>query len=231
MKTFENQDFDSFEDRDSRAVFSDIEFRKCCFRSCIISVTKDPALRSVVKNVRMSQCSQRGCTIYPGVFENVVIDGLNTNGQLVQSWGAAFNQVVLRGKIDRLMLSSIVDVMGDEPDVQDAFDRANAEYYRNVEWALDIRDGEFKELSIKGVPAELIRRDPETQVVVTREQAANSNWQELPFHENLWPITLQLFLKGTDADVILAAPKRHPKFRRYLEDIRTLQKAGVTQQD
>lgn len=231
MKTFENQEFESFDDRDSRAVFSDIEFRKCHFRSCIVSVTKDPALRSLVKNVRMSQCSQRGCTIYSGIFENVVVDGFSTNGQLVQTWGAVFNQVVLRGKIDRLMISSVVEVMGDEPEVQEAFDTANAEYYRDVEWALDISDGEFKELSIKGVPAELIRRDPETQVVVKREKAMSGEWQDLPFNENLWPVTLQLFLKGDEGDVVLVAPKRHAKFDRYLDDIRTLQKAGIAEQD
>ena len=107
------------------------------------------------------------------------------------------------------------------------FRDANLEFYQNVQWALDISEAEFKELSIRGIPASLIRRDPETQVVVTRERALNCDWSNLSLNENLWPTTIDLFLRGEDSDVILIAPKRHPKFRRYLEDIHILQKEGI----
>ncbi|MEW4452015.1 hypothetical protein AB1L30_04955 [Bremerella sp. JC817] len=231
MKIFENEDLESFQDRDSGAVFADIEFRNCYFRSCIVSVTKDPALRSYVKNVTLRQCSQRGCAIYSGIFENVVVDGLKTNTQLVQVWGAVFKHVVLRGNIDRLMISPNVDVKGERPAVQVAFDQANSEYYRHVDWALDISEGAFKDLWIQGVPAHLIRRNPESQVVVTREKAMAGEWRELSLHEQIWSLALRRFLEGKDDAVVLVAPKRHRKFRRYVEDLRTLQQAGVAEPD
>jgi hypothetical protein len=121
-------------------------------------------------------CHQRGCAIHGAIIENTVVDGLATHGQLLQIWGAVFNQVVLKGKIDRLMISADVlpSVLLEEGDRQreiQAFRAADSLYYRNVEWALDISQGEFRELCLRGLPAHLVRRDPETQIVVTREKA------------------------------------------------------------
>jgi hypothetical protein len=155
---------------------------------------------------------------------------------ILQTWGAVFKHVVLRGKIDRLMISN--DVLPDlslnpgyQEDVVYAFREANAEYYRNVDWALDISGGEFQELCVRGVPAQLIRRDPETQVVVTRESALLGSWKQLEFEENLWPGSIDLFLKREDDSLILVAPKRHPKFRAYLADLQLLRAARVTEPD
>lgn len=236
MRILEDRSFDSFCDRDSAATFCDLEFRGCYFEGCAISVTKRPALRSTVRNVRLVGCSQRGCSLRCAIIESVLVDGFNTNGQLFQTWGAVFNRVVLQGKIDRLMISDNVfpSVLMDEADRQleiEAFRTTNTDYYRGIEWALDISRGEFKSLDIRGVPGHLIRRDPETQVLVLREKASGMSWRGIDFHENLWPTALELFLERGERSIVLAAPKRHAKFRRYLEDLRLLRKAGITEPD
>jgi len=231
MHIFRNQRFEHFTDRDSGAVLGDAEFHNCYFEGCALSITDDPKKRCIIRNVKLVNCSQRGCSIDPAIIEDVLVEGFNTNGQLVQTWGAAFNRVVLRGEIDRLMISSVVDVMGDKPQVQEAFDKANAEYYGNVEWALDISQGEFKELDIRGLPARLIRRDPETQVVVTRAKAAEGKWKDLPYRDTLWKSWLTSFLDENESEVVLVAPKRHRKFRDYLADLKLLQEAGVAEPD
>jgi len=230
MTLHEKQDF-FFTDADSGAVFSDLKFRECYFEGCAISISRNPALRSTIRNVKFIDCSQRGCAVYPAIVEDVLVDGFDTHGQGVQVRGAVFNCVVLRGKIDRLMISSVVDVMGDEPEVQKAFDEANAEYYRHVEWALDISQAEFSELCIRGVPARLIRRDPETQLVVTRAKALEGKWRDLPFKQTLWTTSLKLFLRDNKPDIVLVAPKRHRKFQDYLTDLKLLQDAGVAEPD
>lgn len=231
MRVYQKEEFRSFRDRDSGAVFSDIEFRECYFQSCAISITRNPGLRSTVRNVRMIGCSHRGCTIYAAIFEDVLVDGLKTHAQPLQCWGAVFNRVVLRGRIDTLMTSAPISAMPAAPEEQAAFDRANAEYYRNVDWALDISQIECKDLDLRGVAARLVRRDPETQAVVTRRSAMEGTWRDLPFNENLWPTSLSVFLGQGEEDTILVAPKRHPKFRRYLEDLNLLRKAGVAEPD
>jgi hypothetical protein len=170
------------------------------------------------------------------IVEDVLVENFNTHGQLLQTWGAVFNRVVLRGKIDRLMLSNTIlgDVLADkehrERDIAQ-MRKANAEYYRKVEWALDIRAADFEELSVRGVPTHLIRRDPETQVVVIREKALEETWRDLDLSETLFKTWLGLFLEEDSPSTILVAPKRHPKFRRYLNDLRMLQKVGVAEPD
>jgi hypothetical protein len=231
MQIFQNQRFESFDDRDSVAMFSDVEFRNCYFESCELSITRTPTLRSTVRNVGLINCSQRGSSISAAIVEDVLVDGLNTNGQLFQTWGAVFNRTVLQGKIDRVMISSAVlpGVIG--PDEQQAFDKANTEYYRHVEWALDISKGEFKELCIRGLPGHLVRRDPETQFLVTRERAMSGEWKDLEFQENLLPISLEMFLQRGEPSIVLIAPKRHRKFKVYLDDMQLLRRRGVAEPD
>jgi hypothetical protein len=232
MRVFENREFHSdFDDRDSGAVFEDVEFRRCYFQGCSLSITLDPRLRTTVRNIRLIGCSQRGGHLGAAVVEDVLVDGFNTHGQGFQTWGAVFNRVVLRGKIDRLMISSVVAPGVADVEEQCAFDETNARYYEGVEWALDISQGEFRELDIRGVPSELIRRDPATQAVVTRAAALQGNWRELEYRSNLWPVTLDLFLQSEERSVVLVAAKRNRRFREYLADLNTLRDAGITEPD
>lgn len=236
MRLFENLTFENLYDQDSAARFSDLKFRRCQFASCGLSMTRDPAKRSTVRNVQLTDCSQRGCGLDCAILEDVLVDGLKTNGQLFQTFGAAFNRVVLRGEIDRMMISNDVlpSVLMDEARRRSeivTFRAANAVYYRNVEWALDIRHGEFKELDIRGVPSHLIRRDPETQIVITREKALQGQWKELEFKESLWCTWINHFLQTEESSTVLVAPKRHAKFRNYLDDLRLLRVANVAEPD
>src|SRR5262245_19174716 len=120
MKMFNNNEFESFYDRESGAVFSDMQFSSCYFESCALSITGKPSNRSTVRNIRLLGCGQRGCRLDCALVENVLVDGFNTHGQLFQSWGAVFSRVTLRGKIDRLMISNDVfpSVLMDEVDRQ-----------------------------------------------------------------------------------------------------------------
>jgi hypothetical protein len=226
---YQGREFECFYDQDSGAVFSDIEFRRCHFVSSALSITRDPALRSTIRNIKLLNCSQQGCSLDAAIVEDVLVDGFETKGQLFQVWGAVFNRVVLRGNIGRLMISPVVDLMGEHPESQKAFDHANAQYYRNIEWALDISQASFKELDLRCIPARLIRRDPETQVVVTRDKALLGKWRDLPLKEGLWKTSLNLFLEDNSPDIVLVAPKRARKFRDYLADLKTLQATGIAE--
>lgn len=189
-------------------------------------------MHSTVRNIKILNCSQRGCVIDSAVIEDCIVDGFDTRGQLLRCWGAVFKHVVLRGKIGKLMTSSIVELFKERPQKQAAFDAANEAYYRNVDWALDISGAEFQSFDIRGnVPARLIRRDPETQVVVTREKALNVPWKDLPLNEMLWKVSLELILSQGLPDKVLVAPKRNPRFKELVADLRTLQAAGVAEPD
>ena len=229
MRVFESRTFESLFDRDSASTFADMEFRQCYFEGCAFTY-QEPAFRTTVRNVRLIDCSQQGSAMECAIVEDVLVDGFNTRGQVFQLFGAVFNRVVLRGNVDRIMITNDVFPTRGKDDIA-AFRVANAEYYRSVDWALDISQGEFKELDIRGVPTHLIRRDPATQVVVTRQKAEEGRWRDLEFNEGLWPISLALFLQIDEFSTskVLVAPKQHRKFRRYLEDLQLLREAGVAE--
>ncbi len=232
VRVFENRVFECLYDRGGR-IFENLEFRHCRFESCALSITTNPRRRSIVRNVRLIQCEQEGCAIDTAIIEDVVVDGLNTHGQLLQTWGAVFKHVTLKGNIGRVMFSPKVGlgVKGfAKPQVQRAFDEANAAYYATVDWALDIREARFEECDIRGIPARLIRRDPETQVVVTREKALQGKWRELEIPD-LWKGWIELFLEDGEPDVVLVAPKRHRRYEVLLEGLKKLRDAGVAEPD
>jgi len=232
VQTFEKQTFQCFYDQDSAAVFSDLEFRKCRFESSALSITRDPKFRSTIRKVTLLNCEEMSCALDTAIVEDVLVDGLKTSGGgggLFQTWGAVFKHVTLKGRVGRVMFSPAVASGLSTKEQQEAFDEANAAYYSNVDWALDISQGEFEECEIQCVPAHLVRRDPETQVVVTRANAARGEWRKLDLSKTHWQVSLDFLLKRGDQDVVLVAPKRGKKFRDLLHGLKMLREAGIAE--
>ena len=103
-----------------------------------------------------------------------------------------------------------------------------------MDWALDISEAQFTDFSMRGVPAELVRRDPATQVVVTREKALRTGWREqLSPTNTLWPFVIDMFLRDDEPDIVLVAPKgkRKPKLASLIEGLNELRCVGVAEAD
>ncbi len=230
IKTFDRQEFRSFHDRNSGRVFADLCFKYCRFVSCSVSTTLSPRKRSLVQNICFYGCEVLCSMINPAIVEDVLISSLKTH-TLLQTWGTVFKHVKLEGNIGRIMISPFIAPGVAKPHQQAAFDKANAEYYQQVDWALDISEARFYECDIRGIPARLIRRDPRTQVVVTREKALLGDWRKLDLSRTFWSGWIELFLQEDALDVVLVAPKRHPKFNDLLDGLKMLRDAGVAEPD
>jgi len=231
---FENQSFERFFEDGRGAIYADLVFDRCRFRNCDVSITENPRLRTIVRNVRLIRCEYvETAGLSAAILEEICVDGLKTNG-LLQTWATAFKHVTLAGKIGRIMCSLVARpaLHGKAaPRIQRAFDESNAAYYATVDWALDISKAEFEECDIRGIPAHLIRRDAETQVVVTREKAMQGQWRELPWRTNDWDWNswINEFLKDGDPDLVLVAPKRARDFKHLLGGLQRLREAGVAE--
>ena len=212
-----------------RAV-SNVEFHHCHFQSWGFSKTTRVDRRASIRNVLFRDCQQTGCSIGPAIIEEVTVDGLRTNG-LLQCWGAAYRHVTFLGKLGRLMFSPLISPHPARAIWQPAFDEANDAFYRTVDWAIDIREAKFGECDLRGIPARLVIRDSETQVVVKREKAMNGDWQALPLSNTYWPTALQLFLETGRDDIVLVAPKRSKNFRALREGLELLRREGVAEPD
>jgi hypothetical protein len=149
----------------------------------------------------------------------------------VQTWAAVFKHVMLRGKVDRVMFSPFFHPGYPESKFQQVVAQANADYYATVDWALDIRDGEFKDFDCRGVPSRLVRRDPETQIMVTRQRVLNCG-DAIRAGGPFWESILKLFLSEPwRSESVLVAPKRSPKFKEWLAGLHQLRQHGLAEPD
>ncbi len=187
-------------------------------------------MRSTVRNTRLIQCEESGGWLDAAIVEDSLVDGLKTHGVL-QTWGAVFKHVTLRGKIGRVMISDRIASAKAPPNVQRVFDETNADYYSKIDWALDISEGEFEELDIRGVPALLIRRDPATQAIVTHEKALLGQWQKLDLSGTYWPEAIEQLVKRGDPAKVLVAARRARDFEALVDGLRKLRDAGVAEPD
>jgi hypothetical protein len=233
MNTYDRQNFLQRFDRDSGALYESIQFINCNFDNCALSLTKSPGLRSIVRNVLVTNCVTSNCGIGPAVFEDVTVDGLDTNDLLIL-WSPLFKHVTLRGKVGKIKINTAAHFVDRSAEVQQPFDLARAKFYEEVDWALDISKAEFKEFDMHGVPARLVRRDTATQVVVTRERALQPGWRErLSATNTHWPFVIDMFLQDGEPDIVLVAPKgkRKRDFTRLVDGLAELRQAGVAEPD
>lgn len=229
MQVFKRQRFERLRDRGSGRIYEDIQLHGCCFQGCV-TVAKKPKRRPTFRNVRVVDCEQRGCVLRGAIVDGCLIENLRTNG-LFQVWGSVFRHVTVRGRVDRIMVTALIGLSERANKRQAEFDDANAEDYAKVDWALDIREADFEECDLRGVPARLVLRDPETQVVVTRERALNESWRALDLSRTHWGTSLDLFLQRGQPDVVLVAGKRASNFSDLVAGLDLLRKNGVADAD
>jgi len=155
-------------------------------------------------------------------------------------WGCAFKHVVVRGRIQgairfapsRQWWSS----WPQGPGPTDPFVLANNRFYEDVDWALDISGAAFTgiEMELSGIPSRLIRRDRETQVVITRERILGAGWTwnegDIVTNPRYWSI--KKFMDAGFADAVLVAPKANKKFfAQDLGALRALREEGLAEPD
>jgi hypothetical protein len=146
--------------------------------------------------------------------------------------GCAFKHVVIRGNVTgglRFGISREWHRTSPPPPIaDDPFYKANAAYYAEVDWALDISEANFTdvEMSWCDIPARLIRRDPETQVVATRESVTRGDWRAACGDSPLW-VGIERFLNAGLPDTVLVAGRRSKRFEADVAAIDPLCAEGM----
>lgn len=229
MKLLTDQVFQQMYDRGEQLDISRVELRNCMFNSSGLSMTTELASRSTVRDAFLKDCIAHNCTVGPAHLQNVLIENLRTDDLLIV-WGATFDRVTFQGDIGKLKLNTMISITDRSPEAQAIFDAERSRIYNSIEWAIDISNARFKEFDFRGIPARLVRRDPATQMVVTRERALASGWQEkLNPSNKLWPFMIRLFLSDGVDDAVFVAPMGAPKRKRdmLLGELHELQDLGV----
>lgn len=236
MMQIENRAFRSLYDRGDKLLLENMAFKRCEFSRCALSLTDQLDRISTVRNVELRYCSAIDCHMGPAVLSNVIVNGLATSDLFI-IWCPYLDRVQLSGTIGRMKINTHArpSTFGNEK--QQPFDEYRAAFYADVEWALDISEARFKEFDLRGVPSHLVRRDPDSQIIVTRERAlqiATPGWEtKLESLDTHWPFVINLFLSDGDPEIILVAPLAAPRAERdaLLRALQEFRRIGLAEPD
>ncbi|MEZ6143349.1 MAG: hypothetical protein R3B84_22505 [Zavarzinella sp.] len=128
--------------------------------------------RIVFNNCHLQNCTEDHCLVGPAIFRNCSIDGLRTQEGGIRIDGALFDQVTIKGDVGTFRVMS--DATCIELEFDAALHQANRDLYADVDWAIDISTAFAKDLTLYGIPPELIRYDPQRQAIVRRKNVEHS---------------------------------------------------------
>lgn len=225
MNNYTKEIFEEFYDEDSREVFEDILFERCQFNYCNLSQTENPFNRTTLRNIIMKNCTSRGGSLGCAILDEITVENFANTG-LLQTWGAVFKHVTLKGRLGRVMLTN--SFKNSDSNVELAFQEENKEFYSNIDWALDISEGEFVEIDMRGIPSELIRLDLGTQAIIKRDNIPE-DWRKIKFNSRVTPTILGAILQLNLLDYVYVAPKRAKDFDIRLKDLKILRETGIAQ--
>jgi hypothetical protein len=200
----------------------------CLFDNCSNVLPRSPGKRLQISDIELIDCSNRGCSINGAVIENVLVHNLHTHQRHVLFlWACVFRHVTLSGKIGSLKINQRF-VLEKQARNQVDWDQANRKYYSDVDWALDITDAEFSfGPNLEAIPGHLIRRDADTQILVSRARVSLVDLENLEWHGSSLKLALEWFLEDSlFDDVVLVAPKRGSSFGNDMKALKMLRREG-----
>lgn len=225
--------------RHDRQLITDCVLENCTFDSWAGLTPNwsnpDPILRPTIRNVTLRNTNAYSGYLQGAVIEDVTVDTTKAGKSPIFLRGNAYRHVVLKGRIGpteiRGKIFPSLDLSQEHQDrIKADWDRANAAYYESVDWALDISQASYGSLSISGVPAKLIRRNPENTAVVTRQSALAGQWRNLPYKRGLFHVVISSLIDDGYDDTLLIACPRSRRFEDDLEDLQMLRDAGVAEE-
>src|SRR6185436_14410621 len=108
-------------------------------------------------------------------------------------------------------------VVNHHPIRQRAFDDDATAFYHGVDWALDLTEARLSTCEIEGVPIRLIRYDRRYGLAISRESAALRLTSVST--SNPWRCHIELFLRGTEDELLLLAPYGRRAEREALQEL------------
>jgi uncharacterized protein YjbI with pentapeptide repeats len=223
VKGVEQSSFERLRQYGSGRTFSGLDLRSVNFTSCTLAQHDDPTLGLVVRDAMIVNCSFSACVMAGVAVENVVVNGAKFSRSSIS--GCVFRNVTLRGKIGQFILGGPVTSLPSK--MYDDFSRCLKEYYRDVDWAMDISDAVFVDATIRAVPGELIRRNPERHFLLRREN------RDLVLSRSDSPDLAKAYFRDFDLtpfdSMVAIAAQGSKNFERQLADLQWLREKGLAE--
>lgn len=246
MKEFKNQAFEELRFSDAE-VIDTMRFDKCSFIITVLSKDNNlvPESRTRLNNLYFKNCTinGRGSSQQKAYLEDVTFENMKVTADVLRLSGTIFNRVIFKGNFDRIVLSSSHNgifyldencelINADEEKAIPLNQYAENEY-KAIEWALDISQAEFSLCEIReSIPAHLIKRNPETQMLLKYDKVAASNWENNEAIQGSYAHYFCRRVLKSGKDRVIVAPIRNKKdFAIEMEAIKILKEEGIAELD
>jgi hypothetical protein len=220
---YEGVEVAQLEYREPGGVLRGFEAIRCRFENVRLGTTEPEHEPVVVRNCRLEQCSIRSVTLWSVQVEDCLVDCMD-GPMTYLTYGPLLKHVVVQGDVDALYVL--------HPGRFDADARLIVQrraFYDATDWALDISRARFGDCELSGVPGRLVRRDPETQILVTRDRVTATPWQEVAAGEP-HRFVIEGFLKS-DMDSLVLVASSGVRRSLDLSYFARLREAGVAAPD
>lgn len=153
----------------------DTQFLNCEFDSGLRLVSYTVQNRTTARNVSLTKCRIPTFGGIGAVLDTVTIDQLRISARPATLDACAFRHVTITGNCGSVIFNRDFDIM--DPEKSAAFNQANDDFHATVDWALDLRGLQASAFELRGaIPVDLIRRDPEQQIIMSRDIALSEEW-------------------------------------------------------
>lgn len=167
----------------------DVSFTACRFVNCELFPGSDllPQGRPLVNDASFSKCLAVACSIGPARLESIQINDLKTKQGPLRILGAVAAKVTISGTCGEFEIYPTAGFGASSKSLLDA----NREYYKAIDWAVDISQANFKSIGIRGVPGELIRVNGVNQVIVNLAKLSELAEVDNPPYAEIWKSMLR----------------------------------------
>ena len=186
-----------------------------------IPIPKNISKRFELTDIEIENCKHWACNLHGAILKDIRATKL-TGGKGIPAffWGCVYSNVILKGEISGVLFRWQVDPQNEA--ISKKVLKHNISLYKEIPLAIDISEAKFTTFQdIQGVPASLIKRNPDWHYVVNRENAKimHSNVQEY----GIWSLVYDtLKATGLDDTVVVLAQKgkKYKEDREFAEELR-----------
>jgi hypothetical protein len=202
------------------------QFDSCFFDNCSLAADPGGAWHRL-EGLEFVDCMQRASMVAGAWFRDVTVEGLSKDGDIPLFLSAVvFQRVHVSGSISAFKINPAPHVVPTASQLAAWRERLVAAY-SEVDWALDISEAKFSSApTLEWVPGALVRRDEETQVLVTRNALSDVDLRSLPWGKSSMEIGIEWFLKNSpfDSCVLPAAKRSRTTFKQDMNAISMLRR-------
>ena len=219
--------------RATESAYGNAKLDKVTFEACYVPRQEAVGSWTVLSNAALEQVTHINCDIHTSAIQEVSLNGLTRHGSdPVFFWGCVFKHVTLRGKISGIKINrSISALPTTQESAQADWDQKVQEFYRSVDWALDISAAKFPGgVTFEAIPGSKIRINRESQALVKREALLSPEGQNFDFGNSSFKIALGWFQQRSLFDSVVLVARSDSKYAKQdIAMLTALRSAGIAE--